>query len=46
MELSSSQVIRRLYPPQKQKETKFLEGAADEVAAQLVEKLRFEARVL
>ena len=46
IELSSSQVIRRLYPPQKQKETKFLEGAADEVAAQLVEKLRFEARVL
>ena len=46
IELSSSQIIRRLYTPPREKQTQFLEGAADDVAARLVEKLRFEARVL
>ena len=46
IDLSSSQIIRRLYTPPREKQTQFLEGAADEVAARLVEKLRFEARVL
>ena len=46
VELFSSQIIRRLYTPQREKQTQFLEGAADDVATQLVEKLRFEARVL
>ena len=46
IELSSSQIIRRLYTPPREKQTQFLEGAADDVAARLVEKLRFEACVL
>ena len=46
IELSSSQIVRRIYAPQREKQTQFLEGATDDVAAQLVEKLRFEARVL
>jgi electron transfer flavoprotein beta subunit len=39
-------VIERVYPPQKSKRTEMLEGTAREAAAKLVEKLRFEARVL
>lgn len=46
IELSPTQAIRRLYTPQSEKKTQFLKGTADEVAVQLVEKLRFEARVL
>ncbi|MGA2184846.1 MAG: electron transfer flavoprotein subunit beta/FixA family protein [Bryobacteraceae bacterium] len=38
--------IERVYPPQKSKRTEMLEGNAREAAAKLVEKLRFEARVL
>ena len=38
--------IERVYLPQKSKQTQLLEGSAKEVAAKLVEKLKFEARVL
>src|SRR5271170_4199782 len=38
--------VERIYVPQKTKKTEFLTGSAKEVAAKLVEKLRFEARVL
>jgi len=38
--------LRRLYVPEKEKQTQFLSGSAREQAAQLIEKLRFEARVL
>jgi len=45
-DLVPDQTIQRLYVPPKTKETVFLEGAPDEVAAQLVEKLANEAKVL
>jgi electron transfer flavoprotein beta subunit len=38
--------IDRVYLPQKSKQTQLFEGPAKEVAAKLVEKLRFEARVI
>jgi len=38
--------LERVYPPQRTKQTEMLEGSAAEVAARLVEKLRFEVRVL
>jgi electron transfer flavoprotein beta subunit len=38
--------IERIYAPQKSKQTQMLDGTAREAAAKLVEKLRFEARVL
>jgi electron transfer flavoprotein beta subunit len=38
--------IRRVYPPQRTKQIQMLTGSPEQVAAQLVEKLRFEARVL
>jgi electron transfer flavoprotein beta subunit len=38
--------IESVYPPQRTKRTEMLEGSAREAAAKLVEKLRFEARVL
>ncbi len=41
-----TQSIRRVYLPQKTKQTQFLEGTPKEAAAKLVEKLKFEARVL
>ncbi len=41
-----TQVVRRVYVPQKSKQTQFIEGTAKEAAAKLVEKLRFEARVI
>ena len=44
--LEARQRIRRVYVPQKSKRTQLLEGPAKEAAAKLVEKLRFEARVL
>lgn len=46
VEIGASQMIRRLYPPEKTKQTEFIEGTAKEAAAKLVEKLRFEARVI
>lgn len=39
-------VVERIYLPQKSKQTQLLEGPAKEVAAKLVEKLKFEVRVL
>jgi electron transfer flavoprotein beta subunit len=41
-----SQHIIKMYAPQKSKQTVFLQGSPQEQAKQLVEKLRFEARVL
>jgi len=38
--------IERIYPPQRTKQTQILDGTAREAAAKLVEKLRFEARIL
>jgi electron transfer flavoprotein beta subunit len=38
--------IDKVYPPQKNKQTQIFEGDPKAAAAQLVEKLRFEARVL
>ena len=44
--LSPMQTLKRIYLPIKSKETVFLEGSPAEVAAQLVEKLTNEAKVL
>ena len=41
-----TQKIERIYVPTKTKQTEFLTGTPKEVAAKLVEKLRFEARVI
>ena len=38
--------LERIYVPQKTKKTEFLSGTPKEAAARLVEKLKFEARVL
>jgi electron transfer flavoprotein beta subunit len=38
--------IERVYLPQRSKQTQMIEGSAKEAAAKLVEKLRFEARVI
>jgi electron transfer flavoprotein beta subunit len=38
--------IEKIYFPQKSKQTQMIEGGAKEAAAKLVEKLRFEVRVL
>jgi electron transfer flavoprotein beta subunit len=38
--------IERVYLPQRAKQTQLIEGSAKEAAAKLVEKLRFEARIL
>ena len=46
IDLAEAVELRRLYVPEKEKQTQFLEGSAKEQAAQLIEKLRFEARVL
>jgi electron transfer flavoprotein beta subunit len=39
-------VISRVYLPQRTKQTQMLEGTAKEAAAKLVEKLKFEVRVI
>ncbi|HWY49018.1 MAG TPA: electron transfer flavoprotein subunit beta/FixA family protein [Bryobacteraceae bacterium] len=39
-------VIERIYLPQRTKQTQMLEGTAKEAAAKLVEKLKFEVRVI
>jgi electron transfer flavoprotein beta subunit len=44
-DLQPGQTIERAYLPQKSKQTEMLEGKPAEVAAKLVEKLRFDARV-
>jgi electron transfer flavoprotein beta subunit len=41
-----TQIIERIYMPQKTKKTEFITGQPKEIAAKLVEKLRHEARVL
>lgn len=38
--------IGRLYPPERSKQTQLFDGSPKEAASKLVEKLRFEARVL
>ena len=45
-DMKPSQVIERAYLPQKSKQTELLEGKPAEVAAKLIEKLRFDARVI
>jgi electron transfer flavoprotein beta subunit len=45
-DLVPKQVFRRVYVPQKTKQTEFLEGTAKEVARKLVEKLKNDARVI
>lgn len=42
----ASATLERVYVPQKSKQTQIFEGDAKSVAAQLVEKLKFEVRVL
>jgi electron transfer flavoprotein beta subunit len=39
-------VIERAYLPEKTKRTEFIEGKPADAAAKLVEKLRFDARVI
>jgi electron transfer flavoprotein beta subunit len=41
-----TQRVERIYVPQKTKKTEFITGSPKEAAAQLIEKLRHEARVL
>ena len=43
---SPTATIERVYLPQKAKQTQLLEGTAKEAAAKLVEKLKFEVRVI
>jgi electron transfer flavoprotein beta subunit len=45
-DLNPAQVIERAYLPEKTKQTEFIEGKPAEAAAKLVEKLRFDARVI
>ncbi len=45
-ELRNKQELMRVFFPTKAKRTEFLEGAPEEIAARLVEKLRYEAKVL
>jgi electron transfer flavoprotein beta subunit len=42
----STATIERIYSPQRVKQTQMLDGSAREAAAKLIEKLRFEVRVL
>jgi len=44
--VEATQKIEKIYVPQKTKKTEFLTGTPKEVAAKLVEKLKFEARVI
>ncbi len=43
---AATAILERVYIPQKSKQTQIFEGDAKTVAAQLVEKLKFEVRVL
>jgi electron transfer flavoprotein beta subunit len=43
---TSATPIDRIYLPEKQKKTQMITGSPDEIAAQLIEKLRFEVRVI
>jgi len=44
--IEPTQKIEKIYVPTKTKKTEFLTGTPKEAAAKLVEKLKFEARVL
>ena len=44
--IEPTQKVEKIYVPVKTKKTEFLSGPPKEVAAKLVEKLRFEARVI
>jgi len=44
--VASSLKLERIYLPQKSKRSQIFEGTPQEAAAQLVDKLRFEARVI
>ncbi len=44
--LEPTQKIEKIYVPVKTKKTEFLTGTPKEIAAKLVEKLKFEARVI
>lgn len=46
VEASSSAVIEKVYAPEKAKQGQIFEGDAKQAAAQLAEKLKFEARVI
>ena len=46
VDLAPRQRIQRIYLPQKTKQTQILTGSPKEAAAALVQKLRFEARIL
>jgi electron transfer flavoprotein beta subunit len=46
IDLAPMQTVQRVYVPAKTKQTVMIEGSADEAAKQLIEKLKFEARVL
>jgi len=46
IDLAPMQTVQRVYVPTKTKQTVMIEGSADEAAKQLIEKLKFEARVL
>jgi electron transfer flavoprotein beta subunit len=45
-DLVAGQVVERAYLPEKTKRTEILQGKPSEVASKLIEKLRFEARVI
>jgi electron transfer flavoprotein beta subunit len=45
-DLTPGQEIQRVYLPEKTKRTEMLEGKPSEISAKLIEKLKFEARVL
>ena len=44
--LQSTVTVEKIYAPHKNKQTQLLEGTAKEAAAKLVEKLKFEVRVI
>lgn len=46
VDIAPAAVLERVYLPQRSKQTQLLEGNAKEAAAKLVEKLKFEARVI
>jgi len=45
-DLTPGQQIQRVYLPEKTKRTEMLEGKPSEISTKLIEKLRFDARVL
>jgi electron transfer flavoprotein beta subunit len=44
--LEPTQRVEKIYVPEKTKKTEYLTGTPKEIAGQLVEKLKFEARVI